>query len=73
MKTNPQLDPDDVLMFDFRFRFRTPEDNKAIIEGAKGQLSDLMDDVEIGRPAPGEPPVARVDQISVCVISQPRK
>jgi len=46
---------------------------QAIVQGVKARLFGVMDDIEIGRPATGEPAVARVDQTNVCVIAQPKK
>ena len=46
---------------------------QAIVQGVKARLFGVMGDIEIGRPATGEPAVARVDQTNVCVIAQPKK
>ena len=38
-------------------------------DGVTAPLMTIMDDLEIGHPATGEPAVAKEDQFSVCVIS----
>ena len=43
--------------------------DKAVRDGLTAPLMTIMDDLEIGHPATGEPAVAKEDQFSVCVIS----
>lgn len=43
--------------------------DKVVRGGITAPLMTIMDDLEIGHPATGEPAVAKEDQFSVCVIS----
>jgi hypothetical protein len=46
------------------------EEYEAMTKDIAAPVFGAMDDIEIGHPATGQPPVARVDQVNVCVISR---